>query len=143
MATDRSWTLSFHGSEISRAWLSDEQDLHIAFSAASARQGDGTDGYLSGVTLVLSQAKPLIHASQPDALHAEQNLSWGDMLGGISEGHAIVQGQLLRQLPVPDDQTGPASLHLRLISGSSLSASGHSLRFTLAESARFRESWAC
>ncbi len=145
------WLLSFHGSEISRTWLSDEQDLHIAFSAAAATQADRTEGYLSGVILIMSHAQgELVSASNlASALtpasatppFSEHDL--GLLLGGIAEGHLTVHGQLLRQLPVPGDQTGPLSLNLRLISGTHLSTSGHGLRIELAESAVFRESWAC
>ena len=145
------WLLSFHGSEISRAWLSEGQDLHIAFSAAAATQADRTEGYLSGITLVMSQARgELVSAIDPantptpasgTPSYSEDDISL--LLGGIAEGHLTVHGQPRRQLPVPGDQTGPLSLNLRLISGTHLSASGHSLRIELAESTAFRESWAC
>ncbi|MDE2594928.1 MAG: hypothetical protein KGL57_11890 [Burkholderiales bacterium] len=139
MATDcnapPSWTLFLHGSEISRAWLSEEQALHIVLSAAAAMPSsrtdrtDRTEGYLSGVTWVLSGAQGQFDPSL--------------IMGGIAEGHVTTQGQLLRQLPAPSHQTGPLTLNLRLISGTHLSASGHSLRVELAPSAVFRESWAC
>lgn len=143
VATDPAWTLSFHGSEISRAWLSDSQDLHIAFSAASVSGADRTEGYLSGVTLVLTQAQGHIASTSDRAHQALTAESSSHLLGGIAQGHLTVKGQLWRQLPVPCDLSGPLMLTLHLISGTSVSASGHSLRLDLSESAVFRESWAC
>lgn len=125
------WTLIWHGCEVRRVESSSQAALRVELSVACVKAADGAEGYLKGVCLNWDQGQ-----WQADA-------PLRDILGGISQGHWLIDGALHNTIAIPDTCGQPHTLSLRLISGTTLCVQGHECRITVAPDAQFQESMAC
>lgn len=127
----RHWTLIWHGCEISHISNTDQGELQLKLSVASVIAADGTQGYLKGVTLQWPHG------------HCQTDAPLPDVLGGVSDGHWVINNALQRSMSIPAAVSQPHTLVLRLISGTELCAQGHTCHITVAPDAQFQESMAC
>jgi len=125
------WTLIWHGCEVRRVESSNQTSLRVDLSVACVKAPDGTEGYLKGVLLNWPQAT------------WQTDVPLNDILGGVADGHWLLDGVMHKTMLIPCTCTSPHTLSLRLISGTELCVQGHECQITVAPDAQFQESMAC
>ena len=123
-----SFALEFHDSEI-RDVVADGGEVRVRFAAASVRNANGERGWLTSVTLALSDA-----TLAGDTAHA---------FGKLAEGRLRQDGRDIGQPALPDTLSGQITLSLRFADGALLAARGRSLVLSVADDARFAEDLSC
>ena len=123
-----SFALVFHDSEV-RDVVADGGDVRVRFAAASVRNANGERGWLTSVTLVLSDAT-LLGDTTP-------------AFGKLVEGHLRHDGHDIGRPAVPVTLAGRIELALRFANGTQLTTHGRSLALNVADGARFAEDLSC
>ena len=123
-----SFALEFHDSEV-RDVVTDGAEVRVRFAAASARDANGERGWLTSVTLALSDA-----TLPGDTAHA---------FGKLVEGHLRRDGRDIGCPAIPLALSGQIELTLRFANGTQLTARGRSLVLSVADDARFAEDLSC
>ena len=125
------WSLIWHGCEIKQVFLTSDNHICFELSVASVTTADGTHGFLKGVTLEWSGGQ------------CQTDTPLSDVLGGVSDGHWLINGAIHKRMPIPSILTGHISSTVRLICGTELCVQGHECRVSVAPDAQFQESMAC
>ena len=123
-----SFTLEFHDSEV-RDVVADGGEMCVRFAAASVRASNGERGWLTSVTLALSDA----------TLAGDTVLAFGKLI----EGRLRRDGCDIGRPAVPVTLAGRIELALRFANGTQLTAHGRSLALSVADGARFAEDLSC
>ena len=126
--------LQFHDSEISCV-AAVNGDVHVAFSAASARRsagapgGDARHGYVQAVEFCLHQAVWSGHLNE--------------CVGGLSDGELKVDGAAIPWVSLPFQGVGNVALTLAFANGALLCATATQVRVTQRGQPQFVENFAC
>ena len=123
-----SFALEFHDSEV-RDVTADGGEVCVRFAAASVRNANGEHGWLTSVTLVLSDA-----TLAGDTAHA---------FGKLLEGRLRREDRDIGRPALPLALAGEIELTLRFANGTPLSVHGGSLALNVADDARYTEDLSC